>query len=199
MDKKLTTEIFPLLKDTEYHGACTSTNKTHDALAERIKVKIIYITPSSKHANYYFLNFIDSGEGTVEGFERPAHKDFILDIILERTNGEAYEWTSEGHPGWDRNQYLDEHPISPLEQDVYFIYAMLPNVVKIGISNCIEGRIDALQCLSPVPLEIIGAIPKGGSKLERKLHKRFKHLRSHGEWFHYTEELKAYIEKLEVS
>ena len=47
----------------------------------------------------------------------------------------------------------------------------------------------------PFPIEVIATIPGGYAK-ERELHNRFSRIRAHGEWFHATDELCAYIETL---
>jgi hypothetical protein len=75
---------------------------------------------------------------------------------------------------------------------IYFLSAPSVNLAKIGFSVEPEGRIKSLRLLSPVPLEIIGMIP-GDFEQERALHARFLHLRSHGEWFHATAELRDFV------
>jgi len=75
---------------------------------------------------------------------------------------------------------------------VYFIQGA--DKIKIGISQSPKKRLATLQCTSPIPLKML-AICKGGTKLEKKLHKQFKHLRSHGEWFRAEPELLSYIEQ----
>lgn len=74
---------------------------------------------------------------------------------------------------------------------VYFIQA--PNgLVKIGKSNNPKQRLKNLQHMSPVRLEMKRTI-RGGLYLEHALHKYFKHLRKHGEWFKPDYELKQFI------
>lgn len=71
---------------------------------------------------------------------------------------------------------------------VYFVHAPAVNLVKIGRSLDPERRFQELSLLSPVPLSVIGVVD-GGSGREAELHRRFTHLRSHGEWFHAAREL----------
>lgn len=75
---------------------------------------------------------------------------------------------------------------------IYFLSASSVNLIKIGFSCSPEERLKALRLLSPVSLEIIGMIP-GGADREHELHARFSHLRSHGEWFHATTELRDFV------
>lgn len=77
---------------------------------------------------------------------------------------------------------------------VYFVVAELAHktLVKIGFASNMGRRMIALQIGSPVPLRIEYTHP-GGRELERALHYRFKHYRSHGEWFEFTEDIKAEI------
>jgi len=74
---------------------------------------------------------------------------------------------------------------------IYFLGAAPVNLIKIGFSSAPEERLKALRLLSPVSLEIVGMIP-GFAEREREIHAQFEHLRSHGEWFHATEELKQF-------
>lgn len=71
---------------------------------------------------------------------------------------------------------------------VYFLHAPSVNLLKIGYSGDPERRFEQVRLISPVPLRVIGVID-GGAEMERQLHERFAHLRSHGEWFHATAEL----------
>lgn len=75
---------------------------------------------------------------------------------------------------------------------VYFIRAQTLGLIKIGVAGDLDKRLAGLQCGSPDKLEVIGTIV-GENKLERELHKRFAHLRQHGEWFSPGEDLLAYI------
>lgn len=77
---------------------------------------------------------------------------------------------------------------------VYFIEAANVAMVKIGIAKNVEKRLVDLQTASPVKLRIIATLP-GGMKLEKELHRQFGHLRSHGEWFHLTDEILTYIDR----
>lgn len=65
---------------------------------------------------------------------------------------------------------------------VYVIGAESSRVVKIGFAVDPSRRLTHLQTGSPVRLAILAALP-GSRTFEAKLHKVFKDLRKHGEWF----------------
>jgi hypothetical protein len=63
------------------------------------------------------------------------------------------------------------------------------DLVKIGFTaGCVAERMVYLQVGSPVNLTLLRVIV-GDESAERALHKRFAHLRSHGEWFTFSDEL----------
>lgn len=76
----------------------------------------------------------------------------------------------------------------PNIETVYFAYAPITNKIKIGKSCDPESRLVELQIGSPEKLQIINTLvgPRG---LERRLHKRFSSLLSHGEWYHASDDL----------
>ena len=78
---------------------------------------------------------------------------------------------------------------------VYFIHAPKADLVKIGYSRDPGKRLLDLNTASTESLHWIGSIP-GSTIDEKALHKEFKHLRAHGEWFKYTIELESRIEDL---
>ena len=65
---------------------------------------------------------------------------------------------------------------------VYVLGTPGSNVVKIGRTANLDRRLADIQRMSPVPLAALWTHP-GGSGLEANLHRHFKALRSHGEWF----------------
>jgi len=74
--------------------------------------------------------------------------------------------------------------------EVYFLAC--GDFVKIGYSTDIAGRTEALQPGAPQKLELIGRMP-GSIQTERALHKKFKHLREHGEWFSLTDDIWKFL------
>ena len=67
--------------------------------------------------------------------------------------------------------------------------------IKIGCSSLPERRLKALMTWSPLPLEIVAAIP-GGYQLERNIHECFADLHLHREWFKAGERLLVSVERL---
>lgn len=75
---------------------------------------------------------------------------------------------------------------------VYLIAADISGLIKIGSAVDPQARLRTLQTGSPEPLRLIDTRP-GGEAHERELHRRFSHLRAHGEWFHPDADLIALI------
>jgi hypothetical protein len=99
------------------------------------------------------------------------------------------------HPGWKKyciafGMGASTSEIKPM---VYFIKG--GDLIKIGVSTSPEDRLQQLQKHSPVTLTLICTIP-GGYDQERKLHKQFAHIHSHGEWFNSTRELLQFIQEV---
>lgn len=79
---------------------------------------------------------------------------------------------------------------------VYFIQdAVHGGKIKIGFSTNPARRVESIQSVNPNMMKVLGTLP-GSERMERELHKRFKRLRRHGEWFAPEEELLTYIETL---
>jgi len=78
---------------------------------------------------------------------------------------------------------------------VYFLLGRKSKRLKIGHSFHVPSRVKALQSSSPEELVVIKTIP-GSQQLETRLHKKFAHLRLHGEWFRATTEIMEYIQSL---
>ncbi|ESQ10959.1 MAG: GIY-YIG nuclease family protein [Thiohalocapsa sp. PB-PSB1] len=76
---------------------------------------------------------------------------------------------------------------------VYFIEAIGLDRVKIGYSDNPEKRLKQLSTGSPVSLSIYARVP-GNQVMEKEIYQRFLHLRVENEWFHFTNEIKEYIE-----
>jgi hypothetical protein len=73
---------------------------------------------------------------------------------------------------------------------IYFIEAM--GLVKIGYSNNPKRRLQMLATGCPAPCTLL-AVRDGDQRDERELHRKFSHLRSHGEWFRLTSKLRDFI------
>lgn len=85
--------------------------------------------------------------------------------------------------------------IDPTKSYVYFIEALGYDFIKIGFSSSPQDRLNQLSTGHFAKLRLI-AIIEGLEQLEKHIHHCFAHLRHHREWFHYTDELKEYIEQL---
>ena len=108
-----------------------------------------------------------------------AHKD---DLSVTKSAIVNAMWRN-AHPEWRKPQSVGH---------VYFIEAPSAGVVKIGYASAPSERIKSIQGMSPIPLRMVATMP-GAIADERNLHKKFSHLRSHGEWFHFTSEIADFI------
>lgn len=79
--------------------------------------------------------------------------------------------------------------------NVYFVQSKNNGLIKIGFTSNLKGRLSDLSSMSPVPLELL-AFTYGDFNLERELHSTFSDHRSHGEWFHPSDELIKLIESI---
>jgi hypothetical protein len=82
------------------------------------------------------------------------------------------------------------------ESFVYFLECKGANAIKIGRSVDPRARLEALQAGCPLPLHFIVKV-RGGTEEEGMLHRRFGHLRIHGEWFRAEGDLVDYVLGLE--
>ena len=73
-------------------------------------------------------------------------------------------------------------PVIERAEVVYVLGTPGSNTVKIGRTTNMVQRLAAIQRMSPVPLKVLWTHP-GGAELEANLHRHFRALRSHGEWF----------------
>ena len=77
---------------------------------------------------------------------------------------------------------------------IYFVQAEIGGPVKIGytIAESAGKRVAELQCGCPWPLKLVFTMP-GTPQTEAKLHRRFAHLRVHGEWFEPRDDFIAWL------
>jgi hypothetical protein len=78
---------------------------------------------------------------------------------------------------------------------VYVIGAANRGPVKIGISECPEGRLCDLQTGNPEILVVLGKFPDGEED-ETELHKLFAAERLQGEWFKRTSRIRNFIDMI---
>lgn len=82
---------------------------------------------------------------------------------------------------------MPESPEHTPTELVYVLGTPGSNIVKIGRTTNLAKRVADIQRMSPVPLVVLWSCP-GGHELETNLHRHFKTVRSHGEWFAFAED-----------
>jgi len=107
--------------------------------------------------------------------------------------------------GWSKHQRVDKPgaPLVPGPDDpektetqvwwTYFVRLGPSGLIKIGKTTNVERRIAIIQTSAPAKLVLLKAIPRN---VETECHRRFKSIKSHGEWFKAKPELLEFIEQL---
>jgi hypothetical protein len=76
---------------------------------------------------------------------------------------------------------------------IYFVQPRGRPFVKIGHARRVQTRVADLQTAAPDELVLLGVVA-GGLAREAVIHARFAHLQVRGEWFHYTREVRLFLE-----
>lgn len=135
-----------------------------------------------------FITYPQSGDCTnVSMAIAKAAKGFILQQFITLKKVESDDSKS------DQLSLFDAIESKDATSCVYFVEA--GGFIKIGVTENINARLSSLQTGCPLPMTLIKVI-RGGRKTEERIHKRFSHLRSQGEWFQKTEDLTGYIARL---
>ena len=90
-----------------------------------------------------------------------------------------------------RRHYLDVYA----REVIYFIRAGARGPIKIGRTNNIARRLEMLRVGNHLELSLLATVD-GGESGERRIHRRFEHLRTRGEWFRATPELMKFVRAL---
>lgn len=77
----------------------------------------------------------------------------------------------------------------------YFIRCDTTGRIKIGYATDVRARFFSIQCGNSTPVTMLAAIPDHGD-VEHLVHAHFIGAHSHGEWFHSTPELLAFVASL---
>jgi hypothetical protein len=83
---------------------------------------------------------------------------------------------------------------------IYFAIVEETNHVKIGYTyndRLLKKRLSYLQTGNPHSIKLFASFPVS-QEIERWLHGRFREFRVLGEWFHFTEPIKSWIEKCNI-
>ena len=133
----------------------------------------------------------------------------IPDYAIDRYMRTLHERSSKFARAYPSLQHLDlpDLPRDPVERRreimrsrafVYFVQAAPGGLIKIGTAIDLDDRLYTLRRMSPVPLDLL-ASGGGGRNREAELHRRFRHLREHGEWFRPGDELLTFVAGLAAS
>jgi len=111
-------------------------------------------------------------------------------VAREQRNKRARDRTRERKIEWGKDVLfvqLDQavkrcRGTGKLVGDVYFV--LCQDLLKIGFSIDVDGRLAGMRTDNPFPLQLLGVIA-GPVQLEKALHAVFNEHRHQGEWFKY--------------
>lgn len=78
---------------------------------------------------------------------------------------------------------------------IYFVEAAALGTIKIGFAEDPWKRLSKIQSDCPCDVVLL-AVDEGGIEKESELHHRFNASRERGEWFRYTDDLRAHVATL---
>lgn len=162
------------------------------------QLQMVEVWPSEHDG---FFHFSISDRYVIDETKRPVAREMIPNLLSSLGfNLSAASYVAE---------YIDRDTrklniLTPLDlsvakhieesksSNVYFIQSELGGPIKIGVSVDPKSRMAEIQRMSPFKLRILKTI-EGDYSAESALHKRFSHLRLHGEWFEPADELLNFI------
>ena len=154
------------------------------------------IFASAAHPGFFHCRVI--GRVSVSETKRPVPIEMVglqMDSLLiehKCTAGDLL-WARSDTPAGDLG--VPRKLPSGSQDVVYFLRA--GPFIKIGkATHSPAMRVRELQTGCPYPIEVLHFLA-GDVAMERKLHRRFAHCRAHGEWFHASASLLAFIASLE--
>lgn len=162
---------------------------------------LVWLWESPVHAGFFHVVTITRSD-EVEWLRRPVRADVVPTIVESMIDAPFASLAFSAAEPMDPGTWPDRQKGLRLPANVYFVRGAIENSpIKIGKSLSIYDRLDALQLMSPVRLELIAyvdCIAKDidGHALERELHREFASIRLHGEWFADHPDLRRRIEEL---
>lgn len=160
------------------------------------RVAALDIEPASKMA---MLEAADGARGIRFAFEmadrisKSSKKDG-LSKFAESIDWDAVTKTLDAQ--FDKSPQSTTEGCESKKSWVYFIESKSTGLVKIGRSVDPNQRFAAIRTMSPDELTLLGTIPEA-EVAESELHKKFSHLRKHGEWFEFGSEIHNFIDSFQ--
>jgi hypothetical protein len=77
---------------------------------------------------------------------------------------------------------------------LYFILGEKTRRLKVGVSTNFDQRLHGMRRQNFDDIIVLGTIP-GDEALEREIHKELESFHTHNEFFDYTDEVKAVVDK----
>lgn len=161
----------------------------------------IRISESEAHPGFWYIMHTDLTDFIAVEMNNPVAGGAIM-IYLTTDELRSFVWNLDANAvGVETARHHQaEHALQREAERknasvVYFLRA--GQFIKIGRTSKTLTRVADLQTGCPYEIVVAGCV-SGGPSLESSLHKRFAHLRARerGEWFHYRDDLRAYVEEL---
>lgn len=189
---------FKLMRGLRYYGW----NGVVPAV-EHSKRQLAVLDQSAAHPGFWFISVVHL-PADHQYSEDPFHAD-VVDLALREVfyfGLDTSRWGAEPHKAEYRAALVPriesyEAGVTGVSRanepgDVYFIQPESGGLIKVGFSTHVESRFQSLQLTSPVRLRLLATLT-GTRATESELHRQFASLRCHGEWFHPSQELVAFI------
>ena len=190
-----TTQIRSTLPLTAEEIASSSWSGTTNPAAKGV-FAVAEVFASAAHPGFFNCRVI--GRAFVSETKRPVRSDVVglqMDSLLSEHKCVSSDllWQRSNTPAGDFG--AGKKLAAGSQYVVYFLKA--GPFIKIGKATFSPAmRVRELQTGCPYPIEVLAFVP-GDVAMERGLHKRFEYCRAHGEWFHASASLLAFIESLE--
>lgn len=189
-------KVFPLQPFTGYQGLIGPCPFKDNSTLVTIESLSMWGTGIQGRWHFTYAGAAATG-GMVLYWKKPLLENEIVSVLNDLGfDTEKAGWKIETQPDQDGDA-VDESAITldADESDLAQVYFMRSgSLIKIGASLSPKNRLAVLRTAAPAPVLLLATMPVGFA-LERELHKRFDHLRVHGEWFRAEEPLLTYIDK----
>lgn len=177
------------IREGRWDGAWTKPSTDRHTSSQCVVMASIF--ESAKHPGYFHCRVVGKDASETINPIAPEAVGVMVEHLLNiygRTCRELTWVRADQVPADNGHAW---QPSAPKDEIVYFLRA--GDFVKIGkATGAATSRVSQLKTGCPFPIEVVATIPGGYAK-EGALHRRFASIRAHGEWFHATPELLAYV------
>jgi hypothetical protein len=205
VDKQALLDLYHISNNTycdilNKYGIREEQAKIPDHILEKFPFKIKVLFQNNRKNLNSLDDFVTWAKRKVSQYKLIRGVDFQVIDLYDQSSGRGGKNLKEYFATEESSNKISQG-LSLYEQKqraniVYFILGKTTNLIKIGVTVDLKERMQTLQLSSPDKLQVVETfVAMDALKVESYLHKQFKHLLSHGEWFSYTDEIKQHITK----